>query len=194
MLNKLFNKIVEALIQSGLIDQDDKEIYLFGIETALLKIVHYSTMLIIGICFGMILQTITFIIAYTVLREYAGGYHANTRIRCYIISWLIMISSLLFIKLCPIKMMFLILLFTLIPSCISIFLMAPVENKNKPLDTVERNRYRAMARIVAVAEALISLILLFINLQLSLAIAISLVFTSIMLIFGKLKYSKELIA
>lgn len=194
MLNKSVNKIVESMVKSGLIDKNDKEIYLFGIETALLKVVHYSTMLIIGICFGMILQTITFIIAYTILREYAGGYHANTKIRCYLISWIIMISSLLFIELCPMKMMFWIPLFTLIPSCIAIFIMVPVENKNKPLDTAERNRYRVMARIVAAAETIISLLLLFVNLQLSLMIALSLVFTLIMLIFGKLKYSKELIA
>jgi accessory gene regulator B len=193
MLNGLSIHVVNSLCESGLINQEDKEIYLFGIETALLKIIHYSTMLIIGIFFGMIPQTITFIIAYTVLRQYAGGYHANTRMRCYIISWFMMISSLLFIKLCPIQAMLWISLLSIISSCILIFLMVPVENKNKPLDTAERNRYGAMARIIAAAEVIISFIFMFINLQLTLSIALSLLFTSVMLILGKIKYSKELI-
>jgi len=194
MLNKLINKIVESLVKSGLIRREDKEIYLFGTETALLKIAHYSTMIIIGICFGMILQTIIFIIAYTALREYSGGYHASTRIRCYIISLLVMIFTLLFIKLCPIKIMLWISFFSLIFSYVLIFLMAPVENLNKPLDTEEQNRYRMIARIIATAEVSISFFLIFVNLQLSLTIALSLFFTSIMLIFGKIKYSKEVIA
>jgi len=176
-----------------LISQEDKDIYLFGIEIALLKFIHYSSMLIIGACFGMILHTIIFIVSYAVLREYAGGYHANTRMHCYLISWVIMISALLIIKLCPTKIMLWVSLFSLISAYILIFLMAPIGNTNKPLDPLEQDHYRALARIVATAETIIALLLLFINLQLSLTIALSLIFTSIMLILGSYKSTKQLI-
>lgn len=194
MLGRVTGKLTDVLCKSGLIDQKDREIYLFGIETALLKVLHYSTMLAIGLCFGMALQTAIFLLAYTVLRDYAGGYHAGSKMRCYLISWLMILSVLLAVKLCPAQIMFWFSVLVWAPSFLLIFFFVPVENVNKPLDETERKRYGKMARIILSVEEILSALFLLIYVQVSFVLSLSSLSVLIMLILGKIKLRKESIA
>lgn len=194
MLKKLTTKTADLLCRNGLIEQEEKEIYLFGIETALLKVIHYATMLLIGLCFGMVWQTAVFLLAYTVLRDYAGGYHADSRMRCYLISWLMMLSVLLIVQYCPAEVMFWTSAILLIPLYLLIFSLAPVGNINKPLDEIEQKRYGKTARIILSIEEVLSALFLFFNVQISFVLCLGLFCVSIMLVCGKFKYAKELAA
>ena len=86
MLKKFVGKVVDSLCKNGFVTANNREIYEFGIETAFLKSVHIVTMIIIGAAFGLLKQTILFVICYSAIRTYAGGIHAKTKIGCYIIS------------------------------------------------------------------------------------------------------------
>lgn len=194
MLKKLTTKAADILCRNGLIEQEEKEIYLFGIETALLKVIHYATMLLIGLCFGMVWQTAVFLLAYTVLRDYAGGYHAGSRMRCYLISWLMMLSVLLIVQFCSAEVMFWTSAILSIPFYLLIFSLAPVGNINKPLDEIEQKRYGKTARIILSIEEVLSALFLFFNVQISFVLCLSLFCISIMLVCGKFKYAKELAA
>lgn len=194
MLKKLTTKAADILCRNGLIEQEEKEIYLFGIETALLKVIHYATMLLIGLCFGMVWQTAVFLLAYTVLRDYAGGYHAGSRMQCYLISWLMMLSVLLIVQFCSAEVMFWTSAILSIPFYLLIFSLAPVGNINKPLDEIEQKRYGKTARIILSIEEVLSALFLFFNVQISFVLCLSLFCISIMLVCGKFKYAKELAA
>ena len=186
LLNNFSNRIIKALSKSGLIAEKDEEIYLFGIETALLKLIHFSTMLIIGLCAGMLLETFVFIASYSILRVYAGGYHAKTRLRCYGISWLLILFVLLFTKFCPNQIAFIVSILVSLPSYIIIFLLAPVDNINKPLDDLEIHYYKIKTRIILSVELIISMIFLFTYLiRISLIVSLSIFSVAIMLFVGK---------
>lgn len=186
LLNNFSNRIIKALSKSGLIAEKDEEIYLFGIETALLKLIHFSTMLIIGLCAGMLLETFVFIASYSTLRVYAGGYHAKTRLRCYGISWLLILFVLLFTKFCPNQIAFIVSILVSLPSYIIIFLLAPVDNINKPLDDLEIHYYKIKTRIILSVELIISMIFLFTYLiRISLIVSLSIFSVAIMLFVGK---------
>lgn len=191
MLNKFCGTIVEAMSESGLIEQNDIEICLFGIEIALLKLIHFTTMLMIGLYFGKVLETAAFIIFYSGLRVYAGGYHATSRLGCYCISWLMIVSVLLFVKFCPVQIMSTVSIGVSIPSYLIIYILAPVENINKPLDNIEKHHYRKIARIILAVELSISVVLLFSNIiQVLFIISLSLFSLAIMLILGKIQISR----
>jgi Membrane protein putatively involved in post-translational modification of the autoinducing quorum-sensing peptide len=192
MLSKIIGKIADALYKGGLITQNDLEIYRFGIEAALIKLIHYSTIILIGILFGMVIETVIFIIAYSALREYAGGYHATNSIRCYCISILMITSVLLTTKLCSVQIMFWISISTMIPLYFIIFVLAPVQNINRPLDEIEILKYRKIARIVLTAEEIVLSTFMFLNIQDSFIINLSLAYTAILLILGKIKYNREI--
>lgn len=51
---------VNRLVAHRIIDLDDVEIYQFGLESVMLKTVHYASMLLVGLLFGMLPETILF--------------------------------------------------------------------------------------------------------------------------------------
>lgn len=186
MLNNFSNWIIEVLSKSGLITREEKDVYFFGVETALLKLIHFSTMLIVGAYVGMLLETFIFIISYSALRVYAGGYHAKTRLRCYGISWIMILFVLLSAKFCPNQIVFSASIMIFLPSYIIVFLLAPVDNINKPLDDLEIHYYRIKTRIILSVELIISMILLFMHLiQIVLIVSLSIFLVAIMLLAGK---------
>ncbi len=188
MFQKIIDRIANALCESSLINNEDKAIYRFGIEATLLKCIHIITMLIMGVAFGLILETFVFIITYSILRIYAGGFHSKTRIGCYIISWIMILSVLLLIKFCSNQLIFVVLIVVSILSCFIILILSPVGNVNKQLDDIEIQHYKAKTRIILSIEIIISMIFLLVNIsQISISISFSILSVAIMLILGKVQ-------
>ena len=88
------------------------------------------TTLLVGCILGDGMAKYCFLLAYIPIRSYAGGYHAKTPVRCYCISVILITATLLAMK-----------YVTLTPatcwggilgSSVLIFILAPIEDKNKP--------------------------------------------------------------
>ena len=91
---RLSHRIGNNLVRSGIVKEEDAEIYIYGINQILVSVLNVSSALIIGLIFDMFLESVIFMAAYIPLRSFAGGYHAKTPVRCYILS-LIMITVVL---------------------------------------------------------------------------------------------------
>ncbi|QAT50322.1 hypothetical protein EQM14_11435 [Caproiciproducens sp. NJN-50] len=183
MFKILVDKIVDALCKSGLVTSDDKEIYQFGVETALLKCIHISTMLLIGLSCGLFLETLLYLVFYLTLRIYAGGYHAKTKFGCYAISWLMIISVVLLTKYFPFQTY--LMSWTFIPFFFAIFFLAPVSNKNKPLDSLEKQYYGKTVRKLLAVVLAFSIFLYFTkNTHMLFIVYLSIVALAMMLIIG----------
>ena len=73
-------------------------------------------------------------------------------------------------------------------SCIIVFSLSPVEDRNKPLDKTERTVYRKRSLYVLLVEVILIVILLSIGFKfVALSVSISLLALSLMLIAGKIK-------
>lgn len=156
MIGDLSKRIVERLLRNEAIIQSDYEIYLFGMEQMLTIILDLLTAVIIGIAFGRVLQTIIFMIAFMVIRSYAGGYHASTSFRCYLLTTLTIIITLSAMKFVNLDMVMLISL--LVIASIVILIISPEDTENKPLDDIEYIYYRKKTIIVWSIEIVIALI------------------------------------
>lgn len=76
------------------------------------------------------------------IRTYAGGYHCQKAINCYLMSSGVILLILGVVKFTPIEYMIIIgiiMLFVAIPILIK---FAPMETPNKPLDEDEQKYYR----------------------------------------------------
>ena len=93
---KLSHKICRNLEQSGIVKAEDSELYIYGINQILFAILNLSSALIIGVICGVFFEVAVFMAAYIPLRSFAGGVHAKTPLRCYIISVIILIGISLF--------------------------------------------------------------------------------------------------
>lgn len=184
MFSRISNNIAEQLIENGTIDSENREIYSYGVEQALVMLMNIITTLVIGFCFGMIWQSIIFMIIYLPLRSFAGGYHASTVLRCYIFGIILTITYLCINKYIP-DTDFVISIITVIAGII-LFMLAPVETSNKPLDRTELSMYKKRTRIILLSDICIITILLAFDLNsIALCIGIALLVLSFMVILGK---------
>lgn len=141
-----------------LVDEEDVDIYQFGIECMLLKVIHIATYLLIGICMEELLSLLVSGSILISLRRKAGGYHAKTRMGCYIFSCCVVFLLCLFNKTAMTSVDGII---GMIVADILILLFAPVENENRMLELDEKILFRKQEiRLLALINVVVSAIFL----------------------------------
>jgi accessory gene regulator B len=178
--------IANILEQQNRFSAEDKEIYRYGIQQGLNIALNILTTIIIGILCGMVYPSILFLFCYMPLRSFCGGYHAKTHLRCYIYSILTITCILLVAK----HFTFSTIVYEIfvILSCVVILLLAPIEDKNKVLDSDEKQVFRKKSLIIALFELIIYHIFLITNLTNSYKVlSLSVLFLSILMIVGQIK-------
>lgn len=158
MFDSLAEKIVKRLTYAKVIDESDSEIYLFGMQQFLSTLFGLFSIFIIFVVMGELLNGMLFFTAFSVLRQYAGGYHAETKVGCYFMSLLSVIFILFYVKYLIIDTMFCITI--TVAFLAVIILLSPVESINKPLDKIERLVYRRRTIVIALVEFVVAVVLI----------------------------------
>ena len=174
----------------GLSESEINEVVEYGIWRG--KIIVISAFLVIALSaiMGILTKGIIFLICMCSLRRYAGGYHADTQSRCYVISFIVLILSLLWMKSVDNIGMngITIQLFMLL---ILVFL-APVENKNRILDEAEKKKYGKKTRTTAIFLSLVYILMCELNKpEYAIPIETAFVVLTISLIVGFVKNRKN---
>lgn len=185
MLEKITNKIVKQLIENKVIDNEDYDIYYFGIYQCIGFAFNIITSVFIFLLFDMVIEGIIFSISYFVLRSYAGGFHNQSTYWCYIMSILLIFLSVMFMKYVNLSYVLWIVFFTAI---FFIYVYAPVDTKNKRLDEIERKMFRLKSRMILVLLVVMALFFYFSHFFLgTIAIMTAILVEGAMLITGILK-------
>ena len=142
MIQNIAAFIVERQIKSGKLTPEDKEVFCYGYEILVSNILHLLLSLAVGIFWGKIIEITIFLAAYTLLRSYAGGYHAPKRIICSIISFGVVFAVGVINHIKYYQIPEWILYSTLIFLTIFISTLSTVEAINKPLNSNEKKRNR----------------------------------------------------
>ena len=192
----LTQKLISSLIDNNIIKKEDAEIYSYGLKQMIFIALNLITTIFIGLIFNKMFEVILFMVTYIPIRVYAGGYHARTKLKCYIFSVLMLISVCYILKLDLLKSYLSIGILAIISSAIILYL-APIEDKNKTLDEIEIKVYKKRTiRNLVIILIVLCTTLIFNKINLSACICISLLCNGIMLILGKInnsiryKYSK----
>lgn len=144
MLDKLIVISTDYLIQKNVIDEDDRDVYEYGFHSIYSRVVNLTFVLVVSIWLNQLAQTIVYHIAFSIMRSVAGGFHANTRLKCFLISMSIWLSSLWAIN----NVVYPVFL-TLIPVLL-VWVLAPVEHYNNPLSDKKRNKMKFMSRFFSI--------------------------------------------
>lgn len=182
MFVRMADKLTGYMLQQDMISDDKKEFYRFGIQQGMVLAINLITFFVIGICFGMVWQTLAYLMAYIPVRVFAGGYHARTQERCYILSCALVSAVLGMIQIST--GLILVYLIASATSCIIILILAPVGDRNKPLDPKERTVYGHRARIMVLTEFIICVISSFFWEKLFLCIVLALITNGLMVLTG----------
>lgn len=84
-MENLTRKIAIILAQTNHIKEEDIEICRYGIEIFILSVAEYAAVIVASILMGIFKETVLFLCAFLPVRIYGGGYHADTRLRCFLI-------------------------------------------------------------------------------------------------------------
>ncbi len=190
VLKELSNKITKKLVDIKIIEEADSELYEYGFWQGGVLFFNFLTVVLLGILFNMLLESIIFLIFYGVLRTIAGGYHARTQHACYILSILLMMVVLIMLKTFPWNTILCCILTVL--SISIIFILAPVQDENKLLDETEKKVFKKLSRVISLLYGfIIFLLFLFNKNELAYCVVISLFTLTIMLVLGKIRNNSK---
>ncbi len=186
MFGKAADSMVNKLVEMKIIGAEDYELYRFGIETAFLKGIHLISYIILGLLLGKTTELVIFLFAFIPLREYAGGYHAATKLRCYIISCLSILSMLLILRALP-EVYYSDSMYLAVFSGVLLLFLVPVETKNKLMDDSEKTYYKSKAGFIIVLLLTLALFLFMLNqFSFSFLLALGLFYELVAAVTGKI--------
>lgn len=186
MFPKTAEKIAQRMLRAKIITEQNYVICQWGLSHILDTEWNIFTFLIIGFLLRMPVETIAFTVSYIPFRVYAGGYHASTPLRCWLVSLLVLILSLLILR----TVYLYTVLFAIISVLSAIFIMAfmPVADKNKPLKMWEKKKYKKRGIIVFVLALSAVVIFILVHAErLAFSVCCSWIMLCISLLLGILK-------
>ena len=188
MLSECADRIADVLSNNRIIKSKDKEIYVYGLDALMSTFINLMIIATLGIVLGVFWETVIFMLAFAVLRIFAGGYHAKTRIGCAAASTSAYLISMALYYFTPDDLSKILALVLALISTVSIFVLAPIEHKNRPYEGDEYKRFKKISRIVTGLEALIVFIgIVIIPINYHLLYCISLAMINVVLILALAK-------
>lgn len=188
MFKTCIDRLIGKLILKESIKEDDKELYAYGLEVAFGISINILTTIFIGIFFGMVLESMVFLLIYIPIRSYSGGYHANSNLKCYFLSCLLILFVLVVISYMPDESYVNIIIGIICIATPSILILAPIEDYNKPIDDKERQVFKHKIRLISSFYIVISIMCIGSRMKkIAMIIAISMLMVSVILFLGKVK-------
>ena len=171
-MNFIIRKIINIWKENDLI-KDDEEIYVYGLKLFFSESSSFLTVLILSLIFNRFVNGILYLVSFTMLRKYSGGYHAKTYLHCYISFVLIYMLSEVFSRFIMPNTAICIFLF----SSLIIFLLAPVDTERKRISKRHRKKARRTIKVGLIVLFLLELALIVLRIDcgvtLSLVLAIN---------------------
>ena len=90
----LVEKAVNCLVKENTASPEDVDIYRFGVEVTFLKIMHLFSDFLIAVCMKKVPEFLMIFGIFCAFRRNTGGYHAKTRVGCYVFSCLAVAAAL----------------------------------------------------------------------------------------------------
>jgi accessory gene regulator B len=155
-MQKIVNSAVTRLVELGSVEEENRDIYEYGLQMLLSTAINLAITVALGFVFGVPLETLAMFIPFTVLRSVSGGYHAKSFVGCVVASAIGIAATITAIKYAPDDAILpaSIVLFAL--AIITIFAFAPAEHPNRPLSESEINRFRKLSRLTVIILTAVS--------------------------------------
>lgn len=139
------------LADMGIIKEEEREIYQYGLSNGMVILLNLFTALLIGVFSGHLLSAALFTLFFMLLRSYSGGYHSDSRVFCYLVS-----STVLLIPVYTFEVMTKIstglVVAILLAASAVIFILSTMDSPKRKLDEEEKKHFGRRARLILCAE------------------------------------------
>lgn len=154
MYHNLAIRLTTYFISQSEKNDVNDEVVVYGLELLFGSIVNFIILLFIGMIFHKIPETICFLVFFCPIRQYTGGYHAPNSSLCTLI------FSVYYIVLIALNITFSLEIqwIILILSNVTILSLAPVEDHNKPLGQLRKQKVLKRVRFLLFLENVIYIV------------------------------------
>ena len=98
-MEKLLDPIMKKLLDRGFVDDENAEIVRYGLELLIMKTIISAMMIATALITQSVPEVMVFVLSYALLRGCCGGYHAGSRIVCFILSMFLLSAVISAVKL-----------------------------------------------------------------------------------------------
>lgn len=142
MIKKLSEKIVDKLM-SFTETSSQREVYVYGLECFLNEVLNDIALLLAALMLQCPVEMAVWIASFLFIRLYLGGYHAKTPLRCFLLSTMIGLLSIVLNEIWiehPLAAGMI-----LLPPVVFVTAYAPVVHSNHPVGEKQRKRLHKKA-------------------------------------------------
>lgn len=161
MIQRFSKMILEYLLKSNVIENTDtdKEYYQYGIEITISSLLNIFLILVIGTVTRSFFESIIFLICVIIIRQFTGGFHADTYLKCNLIFCISFIAVLiLYYATAKYLSTYISILITFV--CVSIILLnCPIEHINKSIPSNKKNVHKTVAALLGTVYGAIGTLL-----------------------------------
>ncbi len=159
MIGKLAHLVLNNLTVNKKINPEHREIYAFALENFISALITWLVFSLTAIILGVPDKMLIFVAFYAPIRKFAGGFHANTRGGCLLLSLLstlfliclsILISKSIIWYVGPI--------ICILVSIFLVFAFAPVDHPNRRLSLEKKHLNKRVSRFIIIAESILVVI------------------------------------
>ena len=148
MIARMSKKISSYFIMQKIISEEDREVYEYSFEILLSILMSIIAIAVIAIVSKTVLYTTIYFAGFIPLRSVAGGFHAKSHARCFLILIVTYPLFLIISSLMPQEYITPIIIPSIIISVILVLLLAPSEEKNRPFSDADRVRLKSKSRFL----------------------------------------------
>ncbi len=161
MIEAMSRKTAELFVKNGLVAEEEKNVYEYGMEFLISTLFSTLMVLMIGLAAGLFTETLFLLVPFYCIRVYAGGYHAENYRNCFLsFCWGFIVVLLAAEKVVACHAEAEIMMFELL-AVLLIWKLAPVEDHSRPLDLEEWRTYQRKARMMTLICGVVSELMYF---------------------------------
>lgn len=91
----MFENLSNLMVKKGIMKTEDIEVFSYGMELATLKLIHTISIFLIGLFCNRLVETILFLILFSLFRANINGYHSKSKLICLLLSMVMAIGLML---------------------------------------------------------------------------------------------------
>ena len=186
MINYFAELLSDYFVENEVVLPEDKSIYKYGTEVVISSILGIVIVIALSAVLGQFQDGMLFLLCFIPIRIYAGGYHANTYLKCNATFITVFIFTSLVSRNLPEVFQVQLSILFLIASLVVIILLSPIENKRKPISDYEKKRYRRISIIMSVLWIVTSIVLFIFDINIIPIVSLTMFTIAILMIVEKI--------
>lgn len=188
MISKLSNRITQNLLKRNVISDEEIELYDYGLFMMISYVMFFLISILFGIALNIPFSSILFYLNFCLVRNFAGGIHANSEIKCEIITTVSILISETLIKIFIDCSFVMIAFVILIISSICLSVIKPVASSQKEISQQEKLHFHKKVIVLTVLNLIISTMSMILGIySITISLSIGLLLANILLVIGKVQ-------